>query len=141
MSVNKNQHLNQFSVKFEMVTLHAIFSCLTSLGLYFFNWNYPPWNSVLTSLHLCNTGYDAVAVVCNGNDFHVVRATTEQRGQRAVGLTGVARELVVFWADSGVEVLSSKCLVPGQESDSSLAGVGVAHVGRSAGCWRRWKSG
>lgn len=63
----------------------------------------------------------------------MVRATAEQRGQRAVGLIGAAGELVVSGADAGVEVLSSKCLVPGQKSDSGLAGVSVAHVGRSAG--------
>lgn len=41
---------------------------------------------------------------------------------------------MVSGADGGMEVLSPKCLVPGQESDSGLAGVSVAHVGRSTGC-------
>lgn len=88
----------------------------------------------LTSLHLCNAGHGAVAVVGDGDDFHAVRAAAEQRGQRAVALIGAAGELVVSRADGGVEVLSPERLVPGQESDSGLAGVSVAHVGRSAGC-------
>lgn len=53
------------------------------------------WNPTLTSLHLCNTRHSAVAVVGNTNDFHVVRATAQQRGHGAVRLIGAAGELVV----------------------------------------------
>lgn len=73
-------------------------------------------------------------MVGNANNFHVVSATAEQRGQGAVRLIGAAGELVVPRADGGVEALSPQCLIPGQEGDSSLTGVSVAHVGRGTGC-------
>lgn len=64
----------------------------------------------------------------------MVGAAAEQRGQRAVRLVAAAGELVISRPDGGVEALSSQRLVPGQEGDSSLAGVSVAYISGGAGC-------
>lgn len=67
--------------------------------------------------------------------FHIIRATTEQRGQEAAGLVGAAGGQVVSRMDVSIETLCSQCFAPAQGSNASLTGVCVAHICRGAGCW------